>query len=290
MPFTTVRPRRSVLYIPGSNPKALEKGRTLPADALILDLEDAVSPDAKPQGRTAIAAALVGREAYGRRELVVRVNSLESEWGRDDLTAMATVGADAILLPKVETESAVEQAAEVLAAAGARAEMPLWCMIETPRGVLNALAIADHARVACLVMGTSDLTKDLHARHTAERLPMLAALGHCLLAARAGGCGILDGVHLDLKDQTGFEAACRQGRELGFDGKTLIHPRQIDAANCTFGPSAEELAEARGIIEAFEAAQAAGKGVVVRNGRLVENLHVMEAQRLLALAAAIESP
>ncbi|MDX6750570.1 CoA ester lyase [Geminicoccaceae bacterium 1502E] len=285
--MSPVRPRRSALYMPGSNPRALEKGRTLPADGLILDLEDAVAADAKATGRDTIRAALAGREAYGRRELVVRVNGLDTPWGHADLQAMAGAGADAVLLPKVESADMVRRAASVLDGAGAPPELALWCMMETPRGILRAEEIADHPRVACLVMGTSDLTKDLTALHTAQRLPMLVSLGTCLLAARAAGISILDGVHLDLGDAEGLEASCRQGRELGFDGKTLIHPKQLDAANAVFGPSEEEIAQARRIILAFEAAQAEGKGVVLLDGRLVENLHVAEARRLVALSETI---
>jgi citrate lyase subunit beta / citryl-CoA lyase len=276
--------------MPGSNPRALEKGRSLPADALILDLEDAVAPDAKPRGRDTIRAALAAKEAYGRRELVVRVNGLDTPWGHDDLAAMATAGADAVLLPKVESADAVRRGCAVLDAAGAPAELPVWCMMETPRGVLRAEEIADHPRVACLVMGTSDLTKDLHALHTGQRLPMLPSLALCLLAARAAGIAIVDGVHLDLSDEEGFEASCRQGRELGFDGRTLIHPKQIGPANAAFGPSAEAVAQARRVIVAFEEARVAGKGVVVVEGKLVENLHVAEAQRLVALAEAVSGP
>jgi citrate lyase subunit beta / citryl-CoA lyase len=284
-----VRPRRSVLYMPGSNPRALEKGRQLPADALILDLEDAVAPDAKPQGRDAIRDALAAKAAYGRRELVVRVNGLDTPWGHADLAAMAAAGPGAILLPKVESADAVRRACAVLDAAGAPAGLPVWCMMETPRGILHAEAIADHPRVACLVMGTSDLTKDLHALHTPMRLPMVPSLGICLLAARAAGIAIVDGVHLDLADEEGFAAACRQGRELGFDGKTLIHPKQIGPANDAFGPSPDDVAQARRLIAAFEEARAAGKGVAVLDGKLVENLHVAEARRLVELAEAIGS-
>jgi citrate lyase subunit beta/citryl-CoA lyase len=286
--MTTVRPRRSFLYMPGSNPRALDKGRTLAADGLILDLEDAVAPDAKEAGRAAIRKALEGREAYGRRELVVRVNGLDSPWGQADLVAMAASGADAILLPKVESADSVRRALGVLEANGAPAGLPIWCMMETPRGILHAEEIADAPQVACLVMGTSDLTKDLQARHTAQRLPMLPSLALCLLAARAARIAILDGVHLDLGDEAGFRAACEQGRELGFDGKTLIHPKQLDVANAVFGPTLEAVADARKIIAAFEAAQAEGKGVVLVDGKLVENLHVAEAKRLVALARAIE--
>jgi citrate lyase subunit beta/citryl-CoA lyase len=282
-----VRPRRSILYMPGSNPRALEKGQSLPADGLILDLEDAVAPDAKRDGRQAIAAALESKAAYGNRELIVRVNGLDTPWGHADLTAMAQAGADAILLPKVEGSDTVRHARHVLDLAGAPPDLALWCMMETPRGILRAEEIADQEGVECLVMGTSDLTKDLQAHHTPARLPMLASLSICLLAARAARISIVDGVHLDLNDDQGFAEACRQGRELGFDGKTLIHPKQIAAANDAFGPTEKDVAWARRIIEAYDAAKAVGKGVVVVDGKLVENLHVLEARRLVALAEAI---
>jgi citrate lyase subunit beta/citryl-CoA lyase len=282
-----VRPRRSVLYMPGSNARALDKAKTLPADGLIFDLEDAVAPDAKAAAREQACAALQAG-GYGPRETVVRVNALASPWGHADLAAAARAGADAVLIPKVESADAVRQALAVLGEAGAAADLPLWCMMETPRAMLRAEAIAAaDPRVACLVMGTSDLAKELHAAHTPERLPMLTALGLCLLAARACGIAILDGVHLDLEDDAGFAAACRWGAELGFDGKTLIHPRQIGPANAAFAPDAEALARARRIIEAHAQAARAGQGVVVVDGRLVENLHVAEARRLVALAEAI---
>lgn len=282
-----VRPRRSLLYMPGSNPRALEKGRDLPADGLILDLEDAVAPDAKGGARGTVRAALAARAAYGRRELLVRVNGLDTPWGHGDLEAVAAAGADAVLLPKVEGADAVRRACGVLDAAGAPDGLPVWCMMETPRGVLHAEEVSDHPRVAGLVMGTSDLTKDLQALHTGQRLPMLPSLALCLLAARAAGIAIVDGVHLDLADEEGLRESCRQGRELGFDGKTLIHPRQLAAANEAFGPSPEAVAQARRWIEAFEAARAEGKGVAVVEGKLVENLHVAEARRLVALAEMI---
>jgi citrate lyase subunit beta/citryl-CoA lyase len=284
-----VRPRRSVLYMPGSNARAVEKGRSLPADGLILDLEDAVSPDAKRDSRQAIVAALGDRPAYAWRELIVRVNGLDTPWGHADLVAMARAGADAILLPKVEGSDTVRRALHVLDLAGAPSGLVIWCMIETPRGILRVEEIADTERVHCLVMGTSDLTKDLQAHHTPTRLPMLASLEICLLAARAARISILDGVHLDLEDAAGFGAACRQGRDLGFDGKTLIHPRQIAPANEAFGPSAEEVTWARRIIEAYDAARAQGRGVAVVDGKLVENLHVLEARRVVALSDMIQA-
>ena len=281
------RPRRSVLYMPGANTRALEKARGLPADALILDLEDAVAPDAKATARANIAAAL-GQGGYGKRELVLRVNGLATPWGHADLVAAATMPLDAVLLPKVESADAVRQAEAVLDAAGAPARLALWCMMETPLGMLHAEAIAAASpRVACLVMGTSDLAKDLHARHTRDRLPMLTSLGLCLLAARAYRLAILDGVHLDLADDEGFAAACRQGRELGFDGKTLIHPKTIAAANAAFAPAADEVTWSRRIIAAHAEAEAAGKGIVLVDGKLIENLHVEDARRTVLLAEQI---
>jgi len=269
-----IRARRSALYMPGANARAMEKARLLACDAVILDLEDAVAPVAKAEARRQVADAIAAG-GFGRREVVVRVNGADTPWGADDLAMAAASGCDAIVLPKVEAAPTI------------RPGKPLWCMIETPLGVLRAEAIAAAETVECLVMGTSDLTKDLRARHAADRLPMLASLSLCLLAARAHGRAILDGVHLDLSDAQGFARACVQGRELGFDGKTLIHPSQIDAANAAFGPSAEEAAQARRVLAAFEQAEREGKGVVVLDGRLVENLHVAEARRTLALAGAL---
>ncbi|NYZ15888.1 CoA ester lyase [Azospirillum sp. RWY-5-1] len=284
---SAVRPRRSVLYMPGSNPRALEKGRGLAADGLILDLEDAVAPDAKAAARTTIRDALAAG-GYGRRELVVRTNALASPWGYDDLVMAATSGADAVLLPKVESADTVRQAESVLRTAGAPDGLAIWCMMETPLGMLRAAEIAAASpRLGALVMGTSDLAKDLHAAHTRDRLPMITSLGLCLLAARAYGLAILDGVHLHLDDEEGFAHACRQGRELGFDGKTLIHPKTIATCNAAFAPSADEVAQSRRIIDAHAAALAEGKGVVVVDGRLVENLHVDSARRLVALADAV---
>lgn len=282
------RPRRSVLYMPGSNARALDKARGLTADGLIFDMEDAVAPDAKPQARANVLEALVAG-GYGRRELVVRVNALATPWGYDDLAAVACSEADAVLLPKVESADEVRKAEAVLVAAGAPPELALWCMMETPRGILHAEEIAQATpRMAVLVMGTSDLAKDLHCAHTPLRMPMITSLGLCLLAARATGLAILDGVHLDLSDDEGFRAACVQGRELGFDGKTLIHPKTIPAANEVFAPSADEVAWARRIMAAHAEATAEGRGVVVVDGKLVENLHVESARRTVALAEAIE--
>jgi citrate lyase subunit beta/citryl-CoA lyase len=282
-----IRPRRSLLFMPGANPRALEKARELPADGLIFDLEDAVAPDAKETAREAVAAALA-QGGYGKRELVLRVNALDTEWGEDDLRAAASMPLDAVLLPKVESAERVRETVARLDRAGAPPGLVVWCMIETPRGVLAAAEIAGaSSRVAALVMGTSDLTKDLRAYDTPGREPLLTSLGLVLLAARAYGLTALDGVHLDLADEAGFAAFCAQGRALGFDGKTLIHPKQIAPANAAFAPSMEEIAQARKIIAAHAAALTAGKGIVVVDGRLIENLHVKAARDTVALAEAI---
>ena len=276
-----------MLYMPGSNARALEKGRGLDADALILDLEDAVAPDSKQVAREQVVAA-VKEGGYGHREILVRSNGLNTPWGYDDLVAAATSGADAVLLPKVDSADMVRQAESIIDAAGAPESMTIWCMMETPRGMLGAEEIADASpRLGGFVMGTSDLTKDLHARHTPMRLPMVTSLGLCLLAARAAGIAILDGVYLDLSDADGFTASCVQGAELGFDGKTLIHPKQLAPANEAFAPSEDEVAFSRKIIEAHAAAEAEGKGVLVVDGKLIENLHVENAKRLVAMAEAI---
>jgi citrate lyase subunit beta / citryl-CoA lyase len=280
------RPRRSVLFVPGANPRALEKARTLPADGLIFDLEDAVAPDGKEAARAAVAAALA-TGGYGPRELILRVNRLDSAWGHADLAAAATLPVDALLLPKVEHAEHVRCASDLLDTFGAPAEVTLWCMIETPRGVLAANDVAGTSpRLAALVVGTSDLSTDLHARETNDRRPLATALGLVLLAARAHGKAALDGVHLDLADAEGFAAACRQGRDLGFDGKTLIHPDQIAPANAAFAPSEAEIAQAREIIAAYREA-AAGRGAIRVGGRLVEAVHVADARRTLAVADAI---
>jgi citrate lyase beta subunit len=283
-----VRPRRSVLYMPGANTRALEKARTLAADVLIFDLEDAVAPDAKETARVNVVAAAAGK-AYGKREVVIRCNGLGTAWGRDDVAAIARSGADAILVPKVESATDVAAIVALLEKAGAPQSMAVWAMIETPRAFLNADAIAGaHKRLTLFVMGTNDLVKDMRARHTPLRLPMVTALGLGMLAARAHGLTILDGVYNDIQDAEGFRAVCQQGLEMGFDGKTLIHPTQIEPCNEIFAPSAAELAQAEKIVAAFKAAQAAGKGVVTVDGRMIENLHVEQAERALVLAAAIK--
>jgi citrate lyase subunit beta/citryl-CoA lyase len=282
-----LRPRRSILYMPGANARALDKARGLPADGLILDMEDAVSPDAKELARRQIVEA-VTQGGYGHREIIVRVNGLNTPWGIDDIAAVAPVKADAVLVPKVESPAEVEAAIEALDRAGAPADLPLWIMAETPRGILHIDAIAGASpRLAAIVMGTSDLAKEMRVRHTPDRIGFIAALSLCVMAARAHGLDILDGVYLDLKNEAGFRAACEQGRDMGFDGKTLIHPNQLAITNEVFAPNPQDVENARSTIEAWEQARREGKGVAVVNGKLVENLHVEEARRTLAVAEAI---
>ena len=291
MPFVS-RPRRSMLYMPASNARALEKAKNIPADGIIFDLEDAVAPDAKPAARAAAVAA-VKSKSYGRREVMIRANALDTPWSRDDLQAIATSGADGVVLPKVNDANGVRTAVAILKGAGAPGEMGLWAMIETPLGVINAREIAAASpRVAGLCVGTADLAKDLHCAHPADRAPMLMALQTAVMVARAFGLYVLDGVHVDLDDAVGYEAACRQGRALGFDGKTLIHPMQVDVANAVFAPGTDEIERAKRIVAAHEDAAAKGHGVTLLDGRLVEVLHVAEAKRLLAFAddiAALQS-
>ena len=283
----SVRPRRSVLYMPGSNARALEKARTLAADGLILDLEDAVAPDAKELARKQVCEA-VAAGGFGMRELIIRVNALSTKWGYEDIALASKSGADALLLPKVESADAIRHMEAIMRANGAPESMTIWAMMETPRSILESQRIAESTpRMECLVMGTSDLAKELDCAHTHERLPFMASLGLCLLAARAAGLAILDGVYLDLNDEAGFEFACKQGQELGFDGKTLIHPKTVAAANRIFAPSETAVAWSRKIIAAHAEATAQGKGVVVVDGKLIENLHVESARRLVKLAEAI---
>lgn len=283
-----VRPRRSVLYMPGSNARALEKAKSLAADGLIFDLEDAVAPAAKDEARDRVARA-VREGGYGGREIIVRVNALNTEWAVNDLAATAASGPDAILLPKVNGAAPVNQALTILDEADGPSQPALWCMMETPLAMLHAEEIAAASpRIACLVMGTSDLAKDLHARHTPDRGAFLTSMGLCLLAARAHGLAILDGVHLDLDDADGFREQCRHGADLGFDGKTLIHPKTITDANEIFAPSAADVSEAHRTIAAYENAVREGRGVAVLDGRLVETLHVENARRVVATAGAIE--
>jgi citrate lyase beta subunit len=284
----SVRPRRSVLYMPGANTRALEKARTLPADALIFDLEDAVAPDAKEAARANVVAAAQSK-GYGKREIVIRCNGLSTPWGKADIAAIAKSGADAVLVPKVESAAEVASVVAQLDAAGAPKAMAVWAMMETPKGILRADEVAgSHPRLTLFVMGTNDLVKDMRARHTPMRLPMVTALGLGMLAARAHGLTILDGVYNDIQDAEGFRAVCQQGLEMGFDGKTLIHPSQVEPCNEVFAPSAAELEMAGKIVTAFKAAQAEGKGVVTVDGRMIENLHVEQAERALALATAIK--
>ena len=282
------RPRRSVLYMPGANTRALEKAKTLPADSLILDLEDAVAPDAKVNARQNILAAL--NTGFGHREAVVRINGLNTPWGLDDLKAFANSKADAIVLPKVESAEQVQEVATILSQANARPDLTIWAMIETPKAIFKLPEIASsHPLLEALVLGTSDLVKDLHARHTPNRVETQTALSLSILAARAFGLCVLDGVHLSLDDEAGLIQSCVQGRDMGFDGKTLIHPNQITAANDAFGPSPAEISEAKERISAYEEAIRTGAGIAVLNGKLIEELHIQEAKRILSLAKTIES-
>jgi len=284
--MTDLRPRRSVLYMPAANERALDKAKDLPADALIFDLEDAVAPDAKDVARVnAVAAA--GSGAYGRREVTIRCNGLDTPWGADDLMAAAGSGAAAVVIPKV---GSVEQVAEVAArldAAGAPASMAIWPMIETPAALFDVRSIAAHPRVVVLVMGTNDLAKELRARQVPGRHALVPHLATALLAAREAGKVIVDGVYNDVKNLEGFRAECLQGAEMGFDGKTLIHPGQVDIANDVWAPSDAEIDYARRVIAAFDEATAEGRGVITVDGRMIENLHVDTARRTLAVADAI---
>lgn len=282
-----MRPRRSVLYMPGANERALEKAKALPADALILDLEDAVAPDAKPEARERVCAAAASGE-YGGREITIRVNGIGTEWHADDLRAVAEAGPDGVVVPKVDSVAEVAAIESALEAAGAPDHTMIWAMLETPVAMLHAEEIgASSPRLAVLVMGTNDLAKELHAEHVPGRQPLLAGLSLCLLAARAAGKVILDGVYNDIADEVGFEAECTQGRRMGFDGKTLIHPTQLEPCNRVFAPDDEEVERSRRIIAAFEEAEAEGRGVVTVDGRMIENLHVDDARRVLALSEAI---
>ena len=281
------RPFRSVLYIPGSKERALEKARVLAADAIIFDLEDAVAPDEKANARALLARTLTGTD-YGRRAKLVRINALSTEWGEDDLDTIAAARPEAILLPKVDGPAGIEALARKLDARPETAETRIWAMMETPRGVLDALAIAAAPRMAGFVLGTNDLAKDLGCRVGPGRAALQMALQTCLLAARAAGIVAIDGVYNAFRDDDGLRAECAEGRDLGFDGKTLIHPAQIDIANEVFAPDPDEIDLARRQIAAFEAATAKGQGVAVLDGKIVENLHVAAAQRLLARDAAIE--
>lgn len=286
---SVTRPRRSVLYVPGASARALDKAANLPADALILDLEDAVLPAAKPAARAALVERLAQRDRFGQREIVVRVNGLDTPWGHDDVRALAQSGADAVLFPKIDSPAELRAALAALDAAGAPPGLAAWVMAETPGGVTHCDAIAGlDPRLAAIVMGTADLAKALRLPADPARTGLLAALSRCVLAARAHALDILDGVQTDLGDDAGFASACRQGRALGFDGKTLIHPRQIPVANEVFGVTDEAAQRAAGVIAAWEQAATQGSGIAVFEGQMVERLHADEARRVLALRAAIE--
>lgn len=280
------RPYRSVLYIPGSKPRAMDKARSLPVDAIIFDLEDAVAIDEKATARALLAETLAAG-GYDPRAQIVRINGFDTDWGAQDLDTIATISPQAILLPKVNSAADIEALATRLDARAETAQTTIWAMMETPLGIMNAAQIAAAPRMAGFVMGTNDLAKDLGTRQHADREPLLTALQLCLLAARAHGLVCLDGVYNAFKDEDGLGRECRQGRDMGFDGKTLIHPAQVATANAAFAPSAKEIDLASRQIEAFDAATAAGQGVAVLDGRIVENLHVESARATLAKAAAI---
>jgi citrate lyase subunit beta/citryl-CoA lyase len=283
---TRFRPRRSALYMPGSNARALEKARELPADCLIFDLEDAVAPEAKEAARTQVTAA-TRAGGYGDREVVVRTNAVDSEWFAADIAAVGSCGADAVLLPKIDSADSVKEACRQLGNAGAPSDLPIWIMTETPRGVLDLDAILTaQPRIAVVVMGTSDLAKDMRVSPHSPRSGLQHALGQCILTARAHSLDIIDGVQLALDDADGLLNACQQGRELGFDGKSLIHPRQIETANSCFGITAAEAENAREIVAAWQAARQRGDGLTVLGGQLIEQLHVDEAERVIALYSA----
>ncbi|MGB3737165.1 MAG: CoA ester lyase [Ilumatobacter sp.] len=283
-----LRPRRSVLYMPAANERALEKAKTIAADAIIFDLEDAVAPDAKPEARNAAVAAVQSGD-YGNRELTIRCNGLDTQWGAADIAAAGPAGPSAVVIPKVDSVAGVDAVSEQLDAAGASPDVMIWPMIETPTAFFEVRAIAAHQRVAVLVMGTNDLAKELRSPIVPGRHPLVAHLATALLAAREAGKVILDGVYNDVKNPDGFAAECVQGMEMGFDGKTLIHPSQVEPTNDTWAPSPDEVEYAGRVIEAFDQAVADGKGVVTVDGRMIENLHVDNARRVLATAAAIAS-
>lgn len=289
----TVRPRRSVLYMPGANQRALEKAKTLPADALILDLEDSVAPERKIAARDNICEAVKGG-GYGRRELVIRVNAIETAWGMDDLRAAASVEPDAILVPKVSTPGDIITVAKVLGAINAPPKVRLWAMMETPSSILNSREIAalgadPENRLACLVMGTNDLLKESRARALHNRIAVVPWLAMTIVASRAYGLDILDGVYNDYRDEVGFREECENGRTLGMDGKTLIHPSQVAPCNEIFSPTSEEVAWARKIIAAFDEPANRAKGVITLEGRMVERLHLVMARRTVGIADGIEA-
>jgi citrate lyase subunit beta/citryl-CoA lyase len=286
-----IRPRRSVLFMPGSNARALEKAKTLAADGFIFDLEDAVAPDAKQAARQQIAAA-VGSQAYGRREILVRINGLDTSWWLDDVAMVARAHPDGIVIPKVQSPDQLKAIADRLGDINADHAIRVWAMIETPLGVLHAEDIAGQAsdaemRLAGFIIGPNDIARETRMRMVRGRGPMLSALSHCIFAARAHGIDILDGVYNDFSDTEGFASECAQAREMGFDGKTLIHPSQIEACNDAFTPAADEVDRAREILSAFKRPENAGRGVIQLNGQMVERLHMEMAKRTVAIADAI---
>jgi len=282
-----MKPRRSVLFMPGSNARAMEKARTLPADALILDLEDAVAPEAKATAREQVCTAAASGE-YGTRVVTIRVNGLDTEWHADDVAAAAAARPAAVVVPKVNAAEDVLRVEQSLVAAGAPEQVAIWAMIETPAAILHAAEIAAATpRLTTFVMGTNDLLSELRALYTPERTSLVHALAQCVLAARAHGRTILDGVYNDVKDDAGFAAECYQARVLGFDGKTLIHPGQVEPCNAAFAPTAQDIEHAHAVIAAFDESLREGKGVATLNGKLIENLHVVDARRVLALADAV---
>ena len=284
--MSTYRPRRSVLYMPAANQRALEKAKDIPADALIFDLEDAVAPDAKELAREQACNAAASSD-YGNRELTIRCNGLDTPWGREDILAAAEAAPSAVVIPKVDGPEYLAQVSEVLDEGGAPAATEIWAMVETPAGILCVDQIAQFERTAVLVMGTNDMAKELRASITQNRHALLPYLAMCLLAARAADVGILDGVYNDINNEEGFEQVCRQGAEMGFDGKTLIHPSQVAPTNESFSPSLDELDFHQRVIEEFEAAQNEGRGVLTVDGKMIENLHVDEARRAIAMAEVI---
>jgi len=287
----SVRPRRSVLYMPGSNERALEKAKSLPADCLILDLEDAVAPDAKAQAREQVCRA-VRDGGYGPREIIVRINGLETEWGQDDLDAVVKVGPDAILVPKINSAHDVQKYETLISEAGAAPSIALWAMMETSLAMLNAREIGAEAatpgaRMSAWVMGTNDLAKEIGLAHTADRVPLITSLSLCILAARAFGLAVIDGVYNDIKNADGFAAICRQARDMGFDGKTLIHPSQVGPCNDIFKPGAEAISFARQVIDAFAQPENRNKGTIKVDGQMVELLHAEIARKTVKIADAI---
>ncbi|MEN8887687.1 MAG: CoA ester lyase [Celeribacter marinus] len=280
--MSQARPYRSALYIPGSKERALEKAKGLACDAILFDLEDAVAPDEKVNARAMLRDAIAAG-GYGARAKIVRVNGFDTAWGRDDVAAFVGADIDGILLPKVESAAMVEELARAIP------DVPLWAMMETPLGMINAAEIAAHPRMAGFVMGTNDLAKELNTRFRADRLPMMGGLHMCLIAARAYGLVALDGVYNAFKDEAGLRVECDQGRDMGFDGKTLIHPAQLEIANTAFAPSEAEIDLARRQIAAFDEAEAKGEGVAVVDGKIVENLHIVTARATLAKHDAIQS-